>query len=410
MIGLAAAALTGCAGEQTVKNEPADLSPNVTETAVISEQSAAETPMAIPKSEYNYEAVYISVTENTEHYYDPAEGDFEILTFSYETPEVSVPNHTEAEAKINEALAVLTETFYTGNDYGAGNSYGRDLLLELATDNYGVYSETGEESYHFTAEAARKVQIARADAQVISLVFTDSVYLENAIEEQAVFVITLDPNTGGDLSYKQLFKEPSSVTDVICDYVGAVPDAVYGESVPTREEIAVSLENGNWYVTENEFVILVKDNNILTKTVVIPMDALTEVIDSRYLSAQRTAGDGEIELIQTGDYSQNTMNIVDRVMIDTEGKEFLMHVSGTVYNLTVSTIQYNNDKLYISGTKYFADYFTDCALQILRKPDQGMPGLMISYESEDGQTHTAYISVDENSGAVMVNGEITAVG
>ena len=74
--------------------------------------------------------------------YDPAEGEELILNFAYDMPRVYVENEPEVSARINETLATVEETFYTGDSYSEeGRFIGYSAMLEAAEDNFSYVRE-----------------------------------------------------------------------------------------------------------------------------------------------------------------------------------------------------------------------------------------------------------------------------
>ena len=67
--------------------------------------------------------------------YDPAEGQELILEFSYDMPRVIYENDLIVAQEVNEVLATIEETFYTGQDYGLKQEFiGYHAMLESAED------------------------------------------------------------------------------------------------------------------------------------------------------------------------------------------------------------------------------------------------------------------------------------
>ena len=78
--------------------------------------------------------IIIAVENTQKQAYDPQDGTQLIPTFSYETPKIEILGRADAEKAINEYVAMLDETYVTGEDYGDGQ--------ELATTTCSLWRRT----------------------------------------------------------------------------------------------------------------------------------------------------------------------------------------------------------------------------------------------------------------------------
>ena len=115
-------------------DESAPPSEEVTEP-VETEPSELSTPTT-PVNAEDGTGVYVSFSADTKEGYDPNDGSQLILSFSSVVPRVSIAGADDSVvSKINEALGLIEETYYTGNDHGYGSATGYNMMLELAEDN-----------------------------------------------------------------------------------------------------------------------------------------------------------------------------------------------------------------------------------------------------------------------------------
>ena len=110
--------LCACSGLSNLKD--VDIPPlpdkDAEEPAAAPVPTAEAEPTEMPVESKLPNHIILSIVPHNEVYYDPQNGDTVILTFSYDTVEVYVEGRDEASQKINEYIATLDETYYTGNE------------------------------------------------------------------------------------------------------------------------------------------------------------------------------------------------------------------------------------------------------------------------------------------------------
>ena len=112
-----ALSLCACGGLDNLKNVELPPLPDADAQASPEATPVPEATEIVSEPESKLpEHVIVSITSHSEQHYDPQNGETLILTFSYETPEVYIEGRDEASGKINEYIATLDETYYTGND------------------------------------------------------------------------------------------------------------------------------------------------------------------------------------------------------------------------------------------------------------------------------------------------------
>ena len=102
-------ALCGC--EAAEKITEVELPPVPTAETV---QETEQPQISMTETEHQHIIVNIQRTELQAR--DPQEGNELILSFSYETPFVHIPANAAAEDAVNEFVAMLDESYYTGNE------------------------------------------------------------------------------------------------------------------------------------------------------------------------------------------------------------------------------------------------------------------------------------------------------
>lgn len=371
--------------------------------------------------------IIVSCSTTKYEQYDPADGTQLILTFSYETPVVHIEGREEASDAINEYIAMLDETFYTGNDYGDGPSTGFNAMLEAAEDNFTYVIETGTEGIGMEYSESRKVRIERADSTLLSLVFTDSVYTGGAhgITDDRAYVF--DTETGKRLRLDDLTQDYSAFENAVVDAMLALreTDEGYNNTIPEgyvdpadyRSAFSALLRQGSWYLGQDGLVLFSSlyelgpyASGIAEFT--IPYEDLKTVMDERWFPPERQ-GSGELSVQAMSEVPDGSVEIVDRAVVDEGGGEVCLLVSGTVYDLSLSRVYYSDDlsEFYQDRLIWHTSSLTDAALQIAVIVPDAIPNLHIAYRTADGEVHGLLLSQSGMDGSYfLMEDKIESVG
>lgn len=371
--------------------------------------------------------IIVSCSTTKYEQYDPADGTQLILTFSYETPVVHIEGREEASDAINEYIAMLDETFYTGNDYGDGPSTGFNAMLEAAEDNFTYVIETGTEGIGMEYSESRKVRIERADSTLLSLVFTDSVYTGGAhgITDDRAYVF--DTETGKRLRLDDLTQDYSAFENAVVDAMLALreTDEGYNNTIPEgyvdpadyRSAFSALLRQGSWYLGQDGLVLFSSlyelgpyASGIAEFT--IPYEDLKTVMDECWFPPERQ-GSGELSVQAMSEVPDGSVEIVDRAVVDEGGEEVCLLVSGTVYDLSLSRVYYSDDlsEFYQDRLIWHTSSLTDAALQIAVIVPDAIPNLHVAYRTADGEVHGLLLSQSGMDGSYfLMEDKIESVG
>ena len=391
------------------------------------------TDVSFPEGEGEQDAapidnrIIVSCSTTKYEQYDPADGTQLILTFSYETPVVHIEGREEASDAINEYIAMLDETFYTGNDYGDGPSTGFNAMLEAAEDNFTYVIETGTEGIGMEYSESRKVRIERADSTLLSLVFTDSVYTGGAhgITDDRAYVF--DTETGKRLRLDDLTQDYSAFENAVVDAMLALreTDEGYNNTIPEgyvdpadyRSAFSALLRQGSWYLGQDGLVLFSSlyelgpyASGIAEFT--IPYEDLKTVMDERWFPPERQ-GSGELSVQAMSEVPDGSVEIVDRAVVDEGGGEVCLLVSGTVYDLSLSRVYYSDDlsEFYQDRLIWYTSSLTDAALQIAVIVPDVIPNLHVAYRTADGEVHGLLLSQSGMDGSYfLMEDKIESVG
>ena len=393
-----------------------EASPEPTEAPVVSEEQVSVDP--------DCQIIVNTVTTHLEEF-DPAEGKELILSYSYETPVVFIEGRERAASKINDSIALLDETHYTGNDHGMGNGTGGfNMMLEQAQDNFGYVYNTGAQGVSLEFTASRTAGIERADSNVLTIVYNDYYFTGGENGTHYTRGYSFDTQSGEKLSIEKLSDNSDELRSFIVETmitmaennedISSKIDADSAVNYSAAETFASLLRDGSWYF-DNEGMCIFSDASELgayeNGEVVfkIPYEQLEGNIVDRYIPEKRS-GEAALSICYLSDVQNGSVEIIDRVVADENGEELCVTVSGTAYDVKLSKVDYT-DRFFETAQLWYASYMSDSALQVLTVIPEGMPNLMISYMDAQGETHRMLISQSGEDGSLLlVDDSIEAVG
>ncbi|MBP3539755.1 MAG: DUF4163 domain-containing protein, partial [Oscillospiraceae bacterium] len=265
--------LCACSGLSNLKD--VDIPPlpdaDAEETAETPEPVAETEAPAVKEEESKLpNHIIINVVPHDEVYYDPQNGETVILTFSYDTLEVYIEGRDEASQKVNEYIATLDETYYTGNDYGTGQATGLNGWLEMATDNYTYAVESNSlDSMALEFSSTRSSSILRADSSVISFVNNSYEFAGGAHGNYVDRAYNFDAESGDIITLQMLSGDYNALYDYLLDYMYNLytedKDSYYSERTnemfmgdDPKAMLGTLLREGSWYF-DNEGMTVFSD-------------------------------------------------------------------------------------------------------------------------------------------------------
>ena len=430
------AALCGCGSLNNLKNVELPPLPdaNTQQTEPSPEVTAEiDTTNSIPKSALP-QHVIVSMEKHSEEHYDPQNGDTLILSFSYETPRVYIEGRPEASNAVNEYIATVDETYYTGNDYGIGEGIGDyamsglNGMLEMATDNYSYAVENGVTDMPLEFSSSRTGRVERIDSRVLSMVYTAYTYTGGVHGSYFDTGYSFDTESGEYVTLDMLSGNFDELKAFLADYMiglyTADKDGYYSARVfadmvtdgDVNAAIAALVRDGSWYFSEDGMVIYSTIYELGPYAAgivdfVIPYSDLAGHIDDKWLPAERTAEGGSLTLKAQSDIADGSIEIIDKVTVDAEGEALCLEADGTVYDVRLASVDYS-DRFYETAQLWACSYMSDCVLQLDTMIPDGMPDLMVSFRDASGaQTRLLLTQSGENGAYILMNdSDIEAVG
>lgn len=319
---------------------------------------------------------------------------------SYMSPTVFMPERSDAAAKINESLEALA-TEYTTKTY---------------QDNYGHYTQnigdgTAKGLSAFGME--RTIRSQRADSGVISLRVVDRASL-GTTNTLKISGISYDPQTGDELKLADLGSSSEKLVNTVSEkilvsfnedpkYQGVFFNEGYTETIKSL------VSDGHWYLSADGIVIIANPGEMADAAAgfyefTVPYSELGDVISKDYIpSADLDGSEGDVSVEFAADNSAADLTFVGSPAAE-DIKSLILSASGSIYDLDVYTISYNESAKTYNILKQIlacSDMSDGAALAINAQLEGTTPGMVVRFKLADATKEIRLLSLDEN-GAVKV--------
>lgn len=382
-------------------------------------QEAAATEEAPVVDEAAAEAMKRRVTVNfgkTEMLeYDPADGRQLILNFSYVTPHVSIDEGDAAAEKINEYLAMLEETYYTGNDYGDGPSYGYYGMLEQAEDNFAYVHENSLD-LPVEFEESRSVKLERADGRVLSFLFGEYLFTGGAhgmyssrayvFDAQSGELLTLDAITP-DAEALRSFLVQRMMEQVEQDEALREEIDAYLYEKSREEALSALLREGSWYLDEQGLVIFSDLYELAPyaagiQSFRVTYEELGDLIDARLLPGVKR-GEGGFDFLTMDEVEEGSFTILDKISVGGE-QELCLKSGECVFDAALCRAEYYdwNNSFGLGEMLWYCSCMQNCGVQLTAELPDGVPNLALCYRSGDGELHRCLLTQSGEDGHLML--------
>ena len=319
---------------------------------------------------------------------------------SYMSPTVFMPERSDAAAKINESLEALA-TEYTTKTY---------------QDNYGHYTQnigdgTAKGLSAFGME--RTIRSQRADSEVISLRIVDRASL-GTVNTLKISGISYDPQTGDELKLADLGSSSEKLVNTVSEKIlvsfnedPKYRDVLFNEGY--TETIKSLVSDGHWYLSADGIVIIANPGEIADAAAgfyefTVPYSELGDVISKDYIpSADLDGSEGDVSVEFAADNSAADLTFLGSPAAE-DIKSLILSASGSIYDLDVYTISYNESAKTYNILKQIlacSDMSDGAALAINAQLEGTTPGMVVRFKLADATQEIRLLSLDEN-GAVKV--------
>lgn len=319
---------------------------------------------------------------------------------SYMSPTVFMPERSDAAAKINESLKALA-TEYTTKTY---------------QDNYGHYTQnigdgTAKGLSAFGME--RTIRSQRADSGVISLRVVDRASL-GTTNTLKISGISYDPQTGDELKLADLGSSSEKLVNTVSEKIlvsfnedPKYRDVFFNEGY--TETIKSLVSDGHWYLSADGIVIIANPGEIADAAAgfyefTVPYSELGDVISKDYIpSADLDGSEGDVSVEFAADNSAADLTFLGSPAAE-DIKSLILSASGSIYDLDVYTISYNEAAKTYNILKQIlacSDMSDGAALAINAQLEGTTPTMVVRFKLADATQEIRLLSLDEN-GAVKV--------
>lgn len=319
---------------------------------------------------------------------------------SYMSPTVFMPERSDAAAKINESLEALA-TEYTTKTY---------------QDNYGHYTQnigdgTAKGLSAFGME--RTIRSQRADSGVISLRIVDRASL-GTTNTLKISGISYDSQTGDELKLANLGSSSEKLVNTVSEKIlvsfnedPKYRDVFFNEGY--TETIKSLVSDGHWYLSADGIVIIANPGEIADAAAgfyefTVPYSELGDVISKDYIpSADLDGSEGDVSVEFAADNSAADLTFLGSPAAE-DIKSLILSASGSIYDLDVYTISYNEAAKTYNILKQIlacSDMSDGAALAINAQLEGTTPGMVVRFKLADATQEIRLLSLDEN-GAVKV--------
>ena len=344
--------------------------------------------------------------------FDPEEGTQRILLFSYDSPYVTIEGHSEAAAALNGQLAFMDESFYVSGTEGDG--YGFNGMLELAEDNYAYVRQTNDRKQPIEFSSTRTVRTERIDRSVVSFVFSYSAYTGGSGNKYGDVGCVFNAETGELLSLEDLSSDYETLRKrlvhelvVLTTRDKSLYEHVYVSYMHNDyyKTLGKLLRPGAWYFDEDGLVFessLYELGPYEAGIAVfrVPYSKFSDVIDAKWLPSDREES-GTIRAAALDAGQEGSVAFLDRVEADRRGQELCLIVEGTVYDVKLTRVSYE-DAFYDKQQLWFCSEMKDAAVQLVTKIPEGIPNLMLRYTDAEGKSYSRLITQSSEDGSFQL--------
>lgn len=427
-------ALGACAQVEKLKNVELPPLPQVTPVPEETEPEPApqETPAPTPEPEPSEEpaptvdnseamrqCVMVNFAKTVRDEYDPAEGEQKILSFSCVTPHVTIPGREDAADAINEYIARLDESYYTGNDYGDGPSDGFNGMLEQALDNFSYVRETGAE-LPLEFSSSRDASVQRADGRVLSLFFNTSTYTGGAHGLYVGSAYVFDTETGELLTLDKLTDNYEAFSALVVQKM--LEQAKNDEEMKTAissflnesewpRNFARLLREGSWYLDDKGLVLFSTLYELAPyaagiQSFSVSYEELGDLLDAKWRIGEKK-GEGGFTFLSMSQVEEGSFPILDIVMIDDTGEQLCLKSDTCVYDVTLSRVGYVEEleRFYTEETLWHCSCMQDAGVQLTLTLPESVPNVALSYRSGDGGIHRCLLTQSGEDGSLVLMDE-----
>ena len=274
---------------------------------------------------------------------------------------------------------------------------------------------------------ALSAKVLRVDQNVLSVRYSESIYQGGAHGSYWSFAYNFDMRSGEILSLESLSPDYDALADSLVQEMLALAeedqDEYYSQRIVEgflpeggREEaFRTLLREGTWALDREGLEIISSLYELGpyaagTVSFLIPYEKLQERLDQRWMMPEDRNGKGRVLVQELSELEGGEIEIIDKVKVSEGGVNLGLVVEGQIFDVRISTVYYV-DRFYENAQLWAASSLADCAVQLEVTVPEGLPDLLISYYTADGERCGKLLSQSGADGSYMlVDDNIEAVG
>lgn len=343
-------------------------------------------------SEYASQSDWITYKE----VYDRVKNDNgeDILVYSYQQPvlQVDAPGANLINTKLDNATTAFL--------YGSG---GVQEMTDLAKMDW-------KEAWFTCYSLTRETSVARLDDAVASFRYSDYAFTGGVHGYTAEYGMTYDMVSGEQLTLASLTHDEWALKEVCRQYLTealADEDAAYYNALFPDYKDYLDVVLKNWVLTESGLQFIAQPYVIAayaagTLRFTVPYDRIAHVLDEKWIPAAHERGDSSVEVSVVEEVPNGMTNFV----ISDTGMQFVVKVSGTVYDFAVEGVNSypsaGSTVFYMTQQHLFSPKITSESFGLRVDVPDTKPTTMLCWKDNEGNTFQYYLTYDgENGGVVM---------
>lgn len=318
----------------------------------------------------------------------------DILVYSYQQP---VLNGNSAGVNIiNTKLDNATTAFL----YGSG---GVQEMTELAKMDW-------KESWFTCYSLTREVSVARLDDAAASFRYSDYAFTGGVHGYTAEYGVTYDMVSGEQLTLASLTHDEWALKEACRQYIVEVinfSEGEYKQGLFPDYQSYLDVVLNNWVLTDSGLQFIAQPYVIAayaagTLRFTVPYEELTDVLDEKWIPAERGHGGGTVAITAVNDARSGAAHFG----IDSEGVMLDVRVNGTVYDLSVEGVNSypsgGATVFYLTRQHLFSPKVSSERFSLQVSVPEGKPETMLRWKDGHGTEFQYYLTYDEKNGEVIL--------
>ena len=318
----------------------------------------------------------------------------DILVYSYQQPVLN--GDASGVNIINTKLDNATTAFL----YGSG---GVQEMTELAKMDW-------KEAWFTCYSLTRETSVARLDDVVVSFRYSDYAFTGGVHGYTAEYGMTYDMVSGEQLTLASLTHDEWALKEVCRQYILEVlaqEDLEYKNGLFPDYMSYLDVVLKNWVLTDEGLQFIAQPYVIAayavgTLRITVPYDRIAHVLDEQWVPKAPTREAGSVTVSVVEEVPKGMTNFV----ISDTGMQFVVNVSGTVYDLAVEGVNSypsgGTTVFYMTQQHLFSPKVTSERFAMRVSVPDTRPETMLCWKDSEGNAFQYYLIYDGKTGGVVM--------